>query len=455
MVRGLEAVKTILHRHPDLKRPDAELLQLLEICLTHNDFLFDGQYYLQMQGTAMGHKYAPSYANIYMSEWEQGALSLCDIQPAFYKRYLDDIIGIWSHELESFKTFFQTLNNYHPSIKLKHNLQLESINFLDTTLFFHTNTNGEKQILSRVFFKPTDTHALLYKTSYHPVHTFKGIVKSQIIRFSRICSKESDLFDAISILFKTLRRRGYSRSFLRKVEKDTLTKVLGPKPQPTDIVLSAQMGQGNDNNEGPIGPDVALGVDATHIIPLVTNFYQPHFHFLNQLKQNFQNKLQSSPSFSNSRVLTAFRRNKNLKDHLVHARFSREPQTQVDLLDKYFCSIKTIYNPHGNRSCLLPNQYHKETKNIVYCIICTTCKKLYVGETHLNIRTRLKQHLYTITKKSPATELVKHFNIHSSEGLQITILEAGPNWSVRQRRTKERNWIHVLQTKTPLGLNEK
>lgn len=36
------AVKNIFQKYPDKKRPDKELLQLLEINLTKNDFEFDG-----------------------------------------------------------------------------------------------------------------------------------------------------------------------------------------------------------------------------------------------------------------------------------------------------------------------------------------------------------------------------------------------------------------------------
>lgn len=66
---------------------------------------------------------------------------------------------------------------------------------------------SEKKISTKVYFKPTDCHALLHKSSYHPKHTFKGIIKSQIIRFYRISSKESDLQDSISVLFRSLRKR--------------------------------------------------------------------------------------------------------------------------------------------------------------------------------------------------------------------------------------------------------
>ena len=48
-----------------------------------------------------------------------------------------------------------------------------------------------------MYFKPTDIHQLLDKTSFHPKHTFSGILKSQITRFYRICSEPSEFENLI------------------------------------------------------------------------------------------------------------------------------------------------------------------------------------------------------------------------------------------------------------------
>ncbi|XP_024120094.1 uncharacterized protein LOC112141232 [Oryzias melastigma] len=61
---GLAAVKNIFNTFKDQKRPDEEILQLLEINLTKNDFEFNGHFFLQIKGTAMGKKFAPAYAKI-------------------------------------------------------------------------------------------------------------------------------------------------------------------------------------------------------------------------------------------------------------------------------------------------------------------------------------------------------------------------------------------------------
>lgn len=157
---SLWAVSNIFRRYPDAARPDVEVLKLLEICLVNNDFQFENKVYLQMEGTAMGQRYAPSYANIYMSEWEREALAKCPLQPVFYLRFLDDIVGAWAHGEDTFHQFVHILNTHHPSIKLKYEYSHIEINFLDTTVFFEEGEE-EKRLHTRIYFKPTDTHAFI------------------------------------------------------------------------------------------------------------------------------------------------------------------------------------------------------------------------------------------------------------------------------------------------------
>lgn len=61
---GLAMVRGFFQKFPDTERPDEQILKLLEINLTRNDFEFNGKYYLQIKGTAMGKRFAPSYANV-------------------------------------------------------------------------------------------------------------------------------------------------------------------------------------------------------------------------------------------------------------------------------------------------------------------------------------------------------------------------------------------------------
>ena len=219
---GMKAVRNSFTNNPDPKRPDLEVLELLKLCLEKNDFEFKGDWYLQTSGTAMGKKFAPSYANIFMANWEKEVFKTCQFLPLVYFRFLDDIFLIWTFSREEFDRFFEILNNFNPSIKLKATVKETSIDFLDTTVFKGTNFRETGLLDTKVFFKPTDTHQLLHKLSFHPKHTFSGILKSQIIRFHRLCTREKDFQRAVNILFKSLRGRGYSKRFLRSVKINTI-----------------------------------------------------------------------------------------------------------------------------------------------------------------------------------------------------------------------------------------
>ena len=52
----------------------SQTISLLEFCLTHTYFLFQGKYYEQVQGAAMGSPISPIIANIFMEEFEVKAL---------------------------------------------------------------------------------------------------------------------------------------------------------------------------------------------------------------------------------------------------------------------------------------------------------------------------------------------------------------------------------------------
>ena len=232
---GLQAVKRAFDSQPDPFRSDEHILELLEIGLKYNDFEFNGDHFLQTSGTAMGKKFAPSYANIFMANWETEALEKCYQKPTMYLRYLDDIFLIWDHGEANFWNFFNILNSHHPSIKLTARLERDSIDFLDVTIFKNSDQPSTGQLETKVFFKKTDTHQLLHKASFHPKHTFSGIIKSQIMRYYRICSRKIDFDEACTVLFQALRKRGYSIRFLRYIKSKTvqkLSKTSEPSPPP-------------------------------------------------------------------------------------------------------------------------------------------------------------------------------------------------------------------------------
>ena len=240
---GIEAVEKMFRQHPQGLRSDKEVLELLKLSLEGNDFVFDGQWYLQVSGTAMGKKFAPAYANIMMAIFEEEVLERTDKKPLAYYRFLDDIFLIWPHTLDDFEQFFQLLNNHKESIKFQHTISDTSIDFLDVTLFKGNNYKHVRTLDTKVFFKQTDTHELLHKSSFHPRHTFAGIIKSQLIRYWRICSDTANFDIACSTLFTALRtKRNYSVRFLRQLKRNTVDLLIACRSDysPVGVGISCQ-----------------------------------------------------------------------------------------------------------------------------------------------------------------------------------------------------------------------
>ena len=420
---GINAVKKVFEKYPDPKRPDQELIQLLDINLTKNDFVFNGQYYLQIKGTAMGKKFAPSYANIFMANWEEEVFPKCPIKPFYYLRYLDDIWGIWTGSREEFQDFFDILNTHDPSIKLKKEIDQHSINFLDTTIYKSQNFNIDYKLDIKVYFKTTDTHALLYKTSFHPKHTFKGIVKSQILRFKRICTQREDFIEAVQILFKALRVRGYTRSFLRFCYK------------------TFQERRERDHEE---------------LIPLITTFSSASVVINSKLKDNFHRIIGDTGILQNNKIIMAYRRNKNLQDFLVRAKLPPLQSRKPALLDTQLIKLRFIRNNRDRTIIKISQGFNSRSTNCVYVLICSKCGLMYVGETRNSLSVRMYQHRYNIrNQRDVETPVVRHFLIHGLDSVRMAGLQRDVHWTDSERRKKERFWIHVLGTKEPFGLNVK
>lgn len=149
----------------------------------------------------------------YLADWENTAFEKCNKLPCLYLRYLNDIFSLGQHTLAKSEEFMVILNNHHSQMTLKSNIQQHKVKFLDTQAFFTNFKDNSKGLGTKVYFKETDRHALLYKTSYHPRHTYRGLIKSQLIRFHRICTYKEDVETDTQILFTALKPRRYSTHY--------------------------------------------------------------------------------------------------------------------------------------------------------------------------------------------------------------------------------------------------
>lgn len=105
-----EALQSTLDSFSELaSKQKSYILKCLEYGLHQSYFWHNSDYYKQIKGIAMGVKFAPSMANLFMAKWEE-ELVFRDLPPelVLYKRYIDDLIVIWTGDVESLTHFFST-----------------------------------------------------------------------------------------------------------------------------------------------------------------------------------------------------------------------------------------------------------------------------------------------------------------------------------------------------------
>ena len=208
-----EALSSTIEDNPD--RPDVSvLICLLEVVLCNNTFEFNNEYYKQIQGTAMGTKLAPAYANIFMGKLEHSILSTAPLKPLFYKRYIDDILILWPHSETELNKFLLDINSFHDSITFTSEYNFDKITFLDVNIYKGPNFLLSKTLDFETFVKPTNRQAYIHATSFHPCGVSKGVALGEMKRYLRTNSRV-DSFEYFKNKHRSnLLKRGYYPKFI-------------------------------------------------------------------------------------------------------------------------------------------------------------------------------------------------------------------------------------------------
>ncbi len=217
---GITTTLRALESHESQLRPPMNYLcRLLHLVLHNNVFRFNDQFYLQLQGTAMGTKMAPAYANIFMGGLESKVLSLASPAPRLWKRYIDDIFLVWTNSRESLDLFIDMLNNQHPKIRFTSEISPSKVNFLDLCLYKGKRFESEGILDIRTHIKPTNTQQYVHASSSHPPGTSKGLIKGELLRYLRTNS-DAQSFEAFRNKHKkTVIARGYNKKQFEEVTR--------------------------------------------------------------------------------------------------------------------------------------------------------------------------------------------------------------------------------------------
>ena len=139
------AVDLLFEKNTGFKISKADLEKLFQFATSGTHFTFEGKFYDQIDGVAMGSPLGPVLANLFKGYHEQKWLqSFEESELILYRRYVDDIICLFSSESDADK-FFVFLNQQHPKIKFTIEKQNENqLSFLDLLI----TCNGDNFLTS-------------------------------------------------------------------------------------------------------------------------------------------------------------------------------------------------------------------------------------------------------------------------------------------------------------------
>lgn len=104
---ALLALNWALSKREDIPHSQKGFLgKVLDFCISHNYFWFQGQFYSQQVGVVERAKFSPSLDNVFMAQWEdRQVFSVQRPQLKYYHRFIDDLLLIWEGSEDSVHSF--------------------------------------------------------------------------------------------------------------------------------------------------------------------------------------------------------------------------------------------------------------------------------------------------------------------------------------------------------------
>ena len=116
-------------------------------------------------------------------------------------------------------------------------------------------------------------------------------------------------------------------------------------------------------------------------------------------------------------TLISFRSNKNIRDNLVRSALRQNLPAPAGTFSCsrarcYTCSfLNSGTSISGHKSnFVIRHNFTCTSSNIIYCISCIKCYKLYIGETGLRLSDRFAEHLCSLRNNDVDKPVARHFN---------------------------------------------
>lgn len=270
----------------------------------------------------MGTRVAPTFANIFMADFEEKHVYTYPLRPQLWLRFIDDIFMLWDHGREPLNDFIQHLNVVHPTIKFTEEISELKVHFLDVWII-----KEGLELHSDLFVKPTDSNMTLHFLSAHPKHCKEGKPYGQFLRLRRICTEKETFLKRAVVKAKQFLEPGYPRSLLLK------DLIRAAHNQRTDLLHTMNAPSTQDQSKQQI---------------MVTTSH-PSFKGLRPIISTNWDTLSSchKTTFIHQRQLVAgFRRQKSTRDLLVRVHTSHtHPRRAAHLQYLQYQTLQILYMP--------------------------------------------------------------------------------------------------------------
>ena len=176
---------------------------LVELCLSFNQFHVNGSFLRQIHGLFMGSSISPPLAMMYLEHFEKHLYEVempNNIKPTEWKRYVDDSFIVYEHNEESFDSFFNKLNALDPYIKFTCEEAVsgenagfnsdvsEALPFLDLMVTRHrVGTSNDFSNKLSIYRKPCHSGSYIHSLSSQPTSTKRSVIRSMFLRAFRYC----------------------------------------------------------------------------------------------------------------------------------------------------------------------------------------------------------------------------------------------------------------------------
>ena len=160
--------------------------------------------------------------------------------------------------------------------------------------------------------------------------------------------------------------------------------------------------------------------------------------------------------------LISFKRDKNVGNFLVRSAFKSDNQPGTFKFTRTRCKtcpfISNMVKISGpNRSAKITDHFTCFSANVIYCITCALCKKIYIGETGRRLADRFREHLRDVEKNDTdaSKPVARHCNLpnHSHHNMTICGLSLH-HGNTESPKNLEQKFIFQLGTLYPHGINE-